>query len=82
MVPVMDGVGAIAELRPGNAECGNTFLRMKALVRVARGIFVVAVIWVPTAMPESDGAPPDELEAEVDLAPDAGPGDPLAARGH
>ncbi len=53
---------------------------------VAFSIFFVAMIgqlvWVLRVMPETKGVPLEEMEVQLGLTHDLGPGDPLAARGH
>ncbi len=52
----------------------------------AFSIFFVAMIgqlfWVLKVMPETKGVPLEEMEVQLGLTHDVGPGDPLAARGH
>ena len=52
----------------------------------AFSIFFVAMIgqlvWVLKVMPETKGVPLEEMEVQLGLTHDLGPGDPLAARGH
>jgi MFS transporter, SP family, xylose:H+ symportor len=52
----------------------------------AFSIFFLAMIgqllWVLKVMPETKGVPLEEMEAKLGLIHDAGPSDPLAARGH
>jgi len=52
----------------------------------AFSVFFIAMVgqllWVLKVMPETKGVPLEEMEVKLGLTHDAGPSDPLAARGH